>query len=53
MLRILSHDAYVLIDMGAMHSCMSEDFVRACGLIHEIMTYLFMSMSNPLGPSFL
>ena len=51
MLRILSHDAYALIDTGAMHSCMSKDFVHACGLILEKMTDFVMSVSTPLGPS--
>ena len=51
MLRILSHDAYDLIDTGATHSCMSKDFVRTCGLIPEEMTDFVMSVSTPLGPS--
>ena len=51
MLCILSHDAYALIDTGATHSCMSEDFVYACGLILEKMTDFLISVSTPLGPS--
>ena len=29
---IASHPAYVLIDTGATHSCMSKHFMHVCGL---------------------
>ena len=31
-LPIASHPAYTLIDTGATHNCMSEEFMNACGL---------------------
>ena len=31
-LSIASHPAYTLIDTGATHSCMTEEFMNVCGL---------------------
>ena len=46
---IASCPAYVLIDTGATHSCICEDFMSACELCPEVPSRRTMSISFPLG----
>ena len=50
-LLVSSHPAYALVDTGATHSCMSDEFRSACGLSDEFVYDLMMCVSTPLGPS--
>ena len=50
---IASHSAYALIDTGATHSCISEEFLIACGMSIKEIPGLPMCVNTPLGPSFL
>ena len=36
-LSIASHPTYTLVDTGATHSCMSEEFMNACGLSADVV----------------
>ena len=49
-LSIASQDAYTLIDTGATHSCMSEEYRSACALPVEVLSGVEMCISTPLGP---
>ena len=46
---ISSCDAYVLVDTGATHACISEDFLSLCGLILESVKDSVMFVNTPLG----
>ena len=48
-LSIASHLAYALVDTGATHTCMSEEYMSACGLKPEVVTDSIMCVSTPLG----
>ena len=48
---VSSVEAYVLVDMGATHACISEQFMLVCGLIPKVMTDCVCSMSTPLRAS--
>ena len=48
---IASHPAYVLIDMIATHSCMSEHFMHVCGLSAENIPDLAICINTPVGPN--
>ena len=50
-LSIASQLAYTLVDTGATHSCMSEDYRSFCDLPVEIVPDSVMCVSTPLGPS--
>ena len=49
-LLIASVPAYTLIDTGATHSCMTEDFMNTCGLTADVFPDLAMCINTPLGP---
>ena len=53
MLSIASQDAYTLIDTGATHSCMSEEYGSECALLVEVWSDVEMCVSTPLGPGVL
>lgn len=46
MLTIASHPTYALIDMGAIHCCVSEEYMSTCGLIVEVIPDLAMCVNN-------
>ena len=46
---ISSCDAYVLVDTGATHACISETFISVCGLIPESVRDSVMFVNTPLG----
>ena len=48
---IFSIDAYVLVDMSAMHAYISEQFMVVCGLIPEVLINYVCSVSTPLEVS--
>ena len=48
---ISSCDAYVLVDIGATHACISEDFLSVCGLVSEPVKDSIMFVNTPLGGS--
>ena len=50
-LSIASHPAYTLVDTGATHSCISDEYRNACGLYAEYVPDYVMCVSTPLGPS--
>ena len=47
---IASHPACALVDTGATHPCMSEEYMCACGLKPEVVSNSVMCVSTPLGP---
>ena len=49
-LLIASHPACALVDTGATHTCMSEEYMSACGLKPEVVSDSVMCVSMPLGP---
>ena len=46
---VASHPAYVLIDTGATHSCISEKFLSSCKLHAEVRPNSVMCINTPLG----
>ena len=46
---ISSCDAYVLVDTGATHACISKDFLSVCGLVSESVKDSIMFVNTPLG----
>ena len=46
---ISSCDAYVLVDTGAIHAYISEDFLSVCGLVPEFVKDSIMFVNTPLG----
>ena len=50
-LLIASHSAYVLVDTGATHSCISEEFMNVGALHAEVIPDLAMCINTPLGSS--
>ena len=50
-LLIASHIAYAFIDTGVTYSCISEEFLIACGMSVEEILGLPMCVNTPLGPS--
>ena len=47
---IASRSAYALVDTGATHSCMFEEFRIACGLNVEVIPDVSMYVNTPLSP---
>ena len=47
---VASYLAYVLIDTGATHSCMSEHFIHVCCSTAENIPDLAMCINTSLGP---
>ena len=50
MLLVASHPACALIDTGATHACMFEEFPIECGLVPEVISDAIIHVSTPLGP---
>ena len=48
MFSITSHFTYALVETGATHSCMSEEFRNACSLNAKVIPYLGMYVNTPL-----
>ena len=48
---IASHRAYTLVDTGATHSCMFEEFMNACGLSADVVSGFQLCVSTLIGPS--
>ena len=48
-LFVASHPACALVDTGATHTCMSEEYMFACGLKPEVVSDNVMCVSTPLG----
>ena len=46
---ISSCDAYVLVDTGATHACISEDFLSIYGLVPKSVKDSIMFVNTPLG----
>lgn len=46
---ITSHFAYTLIDMGATHSCMTEEYMSACNLTIDILSDHVMCINTSSG----
>ena len=51
MITVASQSVYALIDTGATHSCVSEDFLLANGLSAELIPNVAMCVNTPLGSS--
>ena len=51
MLMVASHPVYTLIDTGATHSCLSEEFLSSCDLNVELIPNVAMHVNTPLGSS--
>ena len=49
MLSIDSRPVYALVDMGATHSCISNECVFECGLSSEVLSEFSLCVSTPLG----
>ena len=49
-LLIASMPAYTLIDTGATHSCMTEEFMNTCGLTADVFPDLAMCINTSLEP---
>ena len=49
-LSIASHPACALVDTSATHTCMSEEYMCACGLKPKVVSDSVMCVSTPLGP---
>src|SRR5262249_28080509 len=47
-LSVCNRDAYVLIDTGATHACISEHYVNECELASEVLTDRVMCVNTPL-----
>ena len=47
MLSIAYHFACALIDTGATHICMSEEYLNACGLVPEVLSNVVMFLGTP------
>ena len=47
-LLIASHPACALVDTGATHTCMSEEYMCVCGLKPEVVSDSVMCVSIPL-----
>ena len=45
---VLTYDAYVLVDTGAMHAYISEEFMLVCGLVPKIVNDYMMFVNTPL-----
>ena len=50
-LSVASHPAYTLVDTGATHSCISDEFRNTCGFHDECVPGRVMCISTPLGPN--
>ena len=50
---VSSIEAYVLVDTGATHACISKQFMSVCGLILEVLIDCVYSVSTPLVGSFM
>ena len=48
-LSIASHHACALVDIGATHTCMFEEYMSVCGLKPEVVSDNVMCVSTPLG----
>ena len=46
---ISSHVAYILVDTGAIHACISEKFMSVCKLSPEVISDSVMCVSTPFG----
>ena len=42
-------DAYVLVDAGVTHTCISEVFMAGCSLSSKVMSNAMMCVNTPLG----
>ena len=46
---VSTYDAYMLVDIGAMHACISKEFMLACGLVPEVVHDCMMFVNTPLS----
>ena len=42
-------DAYILVDTGATHACISEEFMSKCSLTPEVLPDCVMHVDSPFG----
>ena len=48
-LLVSARDAFCLVDTGATHTCISEEFMSSCGLNAVLLSDVSLCVSTPLG----